>query len=323
MKRFLTALSLFSVFFYAGCSDQQVQKENSEQSQESFQATNIARPPLKIVTSFYPIYEIVHKVGGNNVTLTNLVPAGVEPHDYEPAPQDIISLNKADLVIYNGAGLESWSDKIIPDLQKSGVEIMNLSDLFLNDVIKNDPKKPDEEEYLPYDPHFWMDPVNYQKEVQVVSQKLSELDPVHKAEYEQNAQNFLKQLQDLDIAYQNGLKNCKQNNFVTNHAAFAYLSNRYNLTMIPISGLSPDSEPSLKTMADLAGVIKQKNIQYILTESLVSPKIAETLANETGAKTLVLNPLEGLTNEEISQGKNYISVMQDNLKNLQAALECQ
>lgn len=308
MKRHLAFLFIIPALLFVGCGQQQNVPGNSS--------------TLKIITSFYPIYEIVKQVGGSDVTIQNLVPAGAEPHDYEPTPQNIVNLNQADLVIYNGMGLEPWADKIIPELQQNGLKTLNLSDYFQNVAIKNGLKKPEDTEYLPYDPHLWMDPVNYEKEVQTVTQKLIEIDPKHQTDYQQNSQKFLQQLQDLDLAYQNGFKSCKLNSFVTNHAAFAYLSNRYHLKMIAISGLSPDAEPSAKSMADLTDAIKQNNIHYILTESLISSKIADTLAQETGTKTLILNPLEGLTDQEIAKGKNYVSVMQDNLKNLQTALEC-
>ncbi len=308
MKKHLAFLLTISALLFVGCGQQQNVPGNS--------AT------LKVITSFYPIYEIVKQVGGGNVTIQNLVPAGAEPHEYEPTPKEIVNLNQADLVVYNGMGLEPWADKIIPELQQNGSKTLNLSDYFKNNAITNSPKTAKDAEYLPFDPHLWLDPVNYQKEVQTVTQKLIEIDPNHQTDYQQNSQKFIKQLQELDLAYQNGFKSCKLNSFVTSHAAFAYLANRYNLKMIAISGLSPDAEPSSKVMAELTNLIRQNNIQYILTESLVSPKIADTLAQETGTKTLILNPLEGLTDQEIAKGKNYVSVMQDNLRSLQTALEC-
>lgn len=278
---------------------------------------------LGVVTSFYPLYEIIHRLGGTRVYLKNLVPAGSEPHDYEPTPQDVVSLHTADLVIYNGAGLEPWSDKIIPDLQKNGVSVLNISALF-KDVVLKDPSSNQENntEFLPYDPHFWLDPLNYIQEIMAVKTELSKLDPAGNSFYAQNADRFIAQLQDLDQSFAAGLKNCKLHDFVTNHAAFAYLGNRYHLHMIAIAGLSPDAEPSPKTLTELVKLVRSKNIHFILTESLVSPKIAYVVAHETGAKTFVLNPLESLTDEEIAHGKNYLAVMRENLKNLQIALEC-
>ncbi len=260
---------------------------------------------INVITSFYPLYEIVKKIGGEKVTIRNIVPAGAEPHEYEPTPKDIVALNEADLVVVNGLGLEPWAKKALTELPGE-VKILNLSEA-LN---------------ASSDPHIWLDPVNFSKEVQFVAQKLSEIEPAEAPVFQENAQKFTKELQELDQAFKGGLNACGTNDFVTNHAAFGYLAKRYNLNMIAISGLSPEAEPSPKEMAELSETIRQKKIKFILTESLVSPKIADTLANETGAQTLILNPLEGLTDEEIAQGKNYVTVMRDNLKNLQTAMEC-
>ncbi len=260
---------------------------------------------INVITSFYPLYEIVKKIGGEKVTIRNIVPAGAEPHEYEPTPKDIVALNEADLVVVNGLGLEPWAKKALTELPRE-VKILNLSEA-LN---------------ASSDPHIWLDPVNYSKEAQFVAQKLSEIEPAEANIFQENAQKYIKELQELDQTFKSGLNACGTNNFVTNHAAFGYLAKRYNLNMIAISGLSPEAEPSPKEMAELSETIRQKKIKFILTESLVSPKIADTLANETGAQTLILNPLEGLTDEEIAQGKNYVTVMRDNLKNLQTAMEC-
>lgn len=262
---------------------------------------------INIVASFYPLYEIAKTVGGDLVRVTNLVPAGAEPHDYEPTPQDIIALNEAQLVLYNGAGLEPWAGKIIPELEKSGIQILKLTE---------------SESAGATDPHIWLDPQKYAAEVTAVAQKIVSLDPSHASTYEENASRFVKEINDLGALYKNVLQNCTYRSFVTNHAAFGYFSKKYNLTVIPIAGISPDAEPSPKGLAKLTEIIKKVGIKYILVETLVSPKIAEVLASETGAKTLVFNPLEGLTDDEIAQGKNYISVMKENLNNLRTALKC-
>ncbi len=261
--------------------------------------------PLNLVSSFYPLYEIATRVGGTHVTVRNLVPAGAEPHDYDLSPEDIIALNKASLVLYNGAGLEPWADKIIPDLEKQGVPTFAQS--------SNNAE---------LDPHAWLDPVRYAQSVGAVTRKLSAIDPAHKTYYEANALSLTNELATLDSAYQSALKNCALRSFVTNHAAFAYLATRYGLEMIAIAGFSPDAEPSPGTLAKLTELLKQKGIHHILVETLVSTKIAETLAREVGATTLVMNPLEGLTEEEMMAGKNYTSVMYDNLINLKTALQC-
>ena len=296
MKKLLIVGILPITLLFAGCGVQN--------------STILPKPSdrLSVVTSFYPLYEIAMKVGGAHVTVRNLVPAGAEPHDYEPSPKDVIAMNQAKLVLYNGAGLESWADKIIPDLEKAGVATLNES-------ITS-------EEAPGTDPHTWLDPNQYIEEVRGVAKKLAEIDPPRAIKYQQNADAFINGLADLDASYKDGLKTCEMRYFVTNHAAFSYLSKRYGLEMIPIAGLSPDAEPSPKTLINLTNLIEQKGIKYILVETLVSPKVAEVLARETGAQTLVLNPLEGLTQEEMDAGKNYISIMRDNLTNLKAALQC-
>ena len=301
MKKFFVFLLTFSIFGFAACADLSLVSPSAQ--------TSSAHTKVQVVTSFYPLYEIAKQVGGDYVEIKNLVPAGAEPHDYELTPKDIASVYESQILVVNGAGLEPWLDRVSTDLKnQSKTVVVDESKLF-PDLVKGDP-------------HLWMNPVQYSKEVDAFAQAISGVDPAHLDYYQTQAQRFQKQLADLDQQFKNGLQKCSLREFVTNHAAFGYLAKQYGLTMIAIAGLSPDAEPSVKTITDLIQLIKQKNIHYILTESLVSPKIADTIAAEAGAKTLVLNPLEGLTVDEMAQGKNYISVMQENLKNLQIALEC-
>lgn len=299
MKKSFAIVAFVAISILTGCSNQSEVKTRTINDNK----------PLRIVTSFYPLYEIAHQIGGDLVTVKNIVPGGTEPHDYEPTARDIIDMREADLVIYNGLGLEPWKDKIIPDLQKNNTQTIQMSDLLKNVIIANDP-------------HLWLDPLNYKTEAEEVSKKIIELDPVHANTYKSNTEKFTHELDALNIAYTSSLKTCKFDTFIANHGAFAYLAKQYHLYVIPIAGLSPDIEPSPKTMADITNLITQKGIHYILTETLVSPKISDTLARSSGAKTLPLNPLEGLTNEETSAGKNYISIMKDNLISLRTALEC-
>ncbi|MCX6733319.1 MAG: zinc ABC transporter substrate-binding protein [Candidatus Peregrinibacteria bacterium] len=295
MKKILTLISLITVIALTGCSRQEITVPNSN--------------TLKIITSFYPLYEIANQIGGDIVSVKNIIPGGTEPHDYEPTARDIVDMREANLVIYNGLGLEPWKDKVIPDLTKNGVATMQMADLFGDTTIANDP-------------HLWLDPVHYKKEAEEISKKIIELDPAHADAYRANTKNFIQQLDTLNASYEKGLTSCKFDTFITNHAAFAYIAKRYHLSMIPIAGLSPDIEPSPKAMADITNIIRQKNIRYVLTETLVSPKIADTLAESSGAETLIMNPIEGLTNQEISAGKNYVTTMEDNLRSLRTALEC-
>lgn len=271
---------------------------------------------INIATSFYPLYDFAQNVGGNFVSVTNITPPGSEPHDYEPTPKDIVKIYQSKLLILNGNGVDAWGEKIEQELKDKGIAVLKMSNSL--NSLKNSSKGGES-----YDPHFWLDPENAKKETELIYEELVKIDPSHKQEYNKNAESYLQKLETLNQNYKDGLKQCEQNTIVTSHNAFNYLASRYGLNTLYILGLSPDQEPAPKTIADVAEAVKQKNIQYIFFESLVSPKLAQTIASETGAKTLELNPIEGFTAEEIASGKNYITQMQNNLNNLKVALKCQ
>ena len=283
----------------------------------------------KVITSFYPLYELATNIGGAAIDVTNLVTPGSEPHDYEPSPQDVEKLIEASIIFINGAGFEPWVEKIKPDLEEKKVQVIemsaNIKDLLENPVHEEAETQAEDPDHidLPFDPHFWLDPVLYLEEARVLTTVLKNMDPLHSENYEQNFAAYSQKLKDLDQKYQVGLATCKYRSFVTSHAAFGYLARRYNLEMVPISGLSPETEPSARKIAELATYVKKLGIKYIFSETLISPKVAQTLADEVGINVLVLNPLEGLTPEEITNGENYVSVMEKNLTNLTTALECE
>lgn len=272
---------------------------------------------LKVVVSFYPLADFAKNVGGDYVDVTNITPTGAEPHDYEPTPQDIAKVYNSDVFIANGNGVDAWADKIEEDLISKGIKVIKISG-HVASLKSNSP-----EGQASFDPHFWLDPVYVEEEIDIIADTLIEIDSVHEKEYNQNRNAYKAQLEELEQEYTKGLASCQIRQIVTSHNAFNYLANRYNLTTLYILGLSPDEEPSPKAIAEVANIARQKGIKYIFFETLVSPKLSETIANEIGAKTLVLNPIEGLTDEEIAQDKNYISVMRDNLTNLKVALQCQ
>lgn len=274
---------------------------------------------LSIVTSFYPLYELASTIGADKVEVTNLVPAGSEPHDYEPSPQDIISLNNARLVVINGAGFESWSEKVVPDLQAKGVKVVELSKT-VGGLLQDSAGVAAQGNSI--DPHFWLDPVLYQQEAVFIGKTLEQIDPANKDFYATNAESYAKKLQKVADDYQTGLSTCRLRSIVTSHAAFGYLAKRYGLIVSAISGLSPDAEPSARKIAGLTDLVKKEGIKYVFTETLFSSKIADTLAAEAKVQTLVFNPLEGLTKDEMAGGENYVTIMEKNLQQLRLALEC-
>lgn len=262
---------------------------------------------LQITASFYPYYYFAGFIGGDRVRVINLTPAGTEPHAYELTARDLITIQSSKLLILNGL-VEPWIDQLTSGLKDTPTEILIVG----SDVIDSKTK----------DPHVWLSPKLVQTQVKLITGQLIKIDPENADYYGQNTSDLLTKLTVLDRDFQSGLSNCRLRDFVTSHNAFGYLSADYNLHQVPISGLSPDAEPSLQKLAEISEFVRTKNITYIFFESLVSPKLAQTLASEVGAKVLVLNPIEGLTPDEISRGQDYFTVMQANLKNLRLALDC-
>ncbi len=262
---------------------------------------------IKIITSFYPLYFFTSQIGQNNIEVENLIPAGAEPHDYELTTGDIAKIENSHLLVINGSGFEPWADKLQNDLLNKKIKVIKTAQ-HLTTVT---------------DPHIWLDPVLAQQEVKIITQALIEIDPPHQSTYEKNSRALLEKLEKLHLAFKQGLQHCQQQNIITSHAAFGYLAKRYGLTQIAIQGINPDQEPSPKQLAEIADLAKKEKIRYIFFETLVSPRLADTLAREINAKTLVFNPLEGLTNVERRTGMNYFTIQKDNLNNLRIALQCQ
>ena len=277
---------------------------------------------LRVTASFYPMAEFARQIGGDRVEVATLVAPGTEPHDYDPTPRDIAAVHDSGLFIYNGAGFEPWADKISQELRANGVVVVNASEGISLSTGDSGSEGAGRQGSPYYDPHVWLDPVLAAQEVDNIMKGLIEADPENRAYYEGNAEAYKNRLAALDSAFREGLADCDRRDIVTSHKAFKYLADRYGLTMAPISGLSPDEEPSPQKLAEVARFARDNNVDYIFFESLVSPKLSETIASEVGARTLVLNPLEGLTEADIAAGRDYISLQTENLDNLRLALGC-
>lgn len=274
---------------------------------------------LQVSTSFYPLYDFAQEIGGDKIQIQNVTPAGAEPHDFEPSAQQLVAAKKAGVFIYNGSNFEPWAEKFTSDYQ--GISIKANTGLALHEA---DTADHDSESHAHQaDPHFWLDPVLAQQIVGTIRDGLSQAQPADKAYFSNRADAYIQKLQKLDAAYKTGLQNCSQQTVVASHAALGYVAERYGFTATSIAGVSPEAEPSAAQLAKIADLVRQNNIKYILFETLVSPRLADTIAQETGAQTAVFNPLEGLTNDDQKQGKNYISVQYDNLAALRTALACQ
>ncbi len=274
-----------------------------------------ATQKLQVVASFYPLYFFAAQVGGDKAEVVNSTPAGAEPHDYEPTAQDIARIETSDLLILNGGKLESWGDKLQTNLDPKRTLVITAGQGLATAHVVEDGQ-------TIIDPHVWLSPPLALQMVDKITEGFVRVDPADADYYTANANALKSELSALDADYQTGLSHCRQKNIITSHAAFGYLASTYHLSQVPIAGLSPDTEPSPKQLTEIAQFAKNHNVTYIFFESLVSPKLAQTIANEVGAETLVLNPIEGLSKDEIVLGKTYFTEMRSNLANLKIALQC-
>ncbi len=275
--------------------------------------TSTERP--QVVTSFYPLYFFASKIAGDKADVFNVTPSGAEPHDYEPTSQDIARIEKGDVLILNGEGLEAWADNIKANIDPNETSIVIAGEGLATQEVVEDGEKIT-------DPHVWLSPALAEQMVDKIRSGFAKADPDNASYYQANADALKLKLATLDAEYKQGLSTCASKNIITSHAAFGYLASTYGLNQVPIAGLSPDAEPSPQELAQVAKFARDNNVKYIFFESLVSPKLSQTIATEVGAQTLVLSPLEGLTDDEITSGKDYFSEMRNNLTNLKTALSC-
>lgn len=270
---------------------------------------------LTVTTSFYPLYYFSARIVGDKGTVLNITPAGAEPHDYEPTAQDIAQIEKSDILVLTGTNFEPWGKKIMNAIDPEKTSTIEAEkELATGTIVENGAST--------IDPHVWLSPRLTLNIIDKIAEGFMSNDPENASYYEENARILREEMAMLDAEYAKRLENCKNRNIITSHAAFGYLASSYNLTQTSITGISPDAEPSPKELAAIAQFAKDHNVQYIFFEKLASPKLAETIADEVGAKTLALDPLEGLGENDISSGKNYITEMKRNLETLTQALQC-
>jgi zinc transport system substrate-binding protein len=256
-----------------------------------------------VVVGAYPFEWLVSQVGGDAVTVTDLVRPGVEPHDVELTPRQVGAVKDAEVVVYLKGFQPAVDDAVEGD---NGFD--------LGTVVH---QVESEEEPGEQDPHVWLDPVLMQRMADAVADRLAAVDADHAQAYRDRAAAVKAKLTALDAEVGTALSTCRQKDFVTSHAAFAYLAARYHLVQRGISGLSPDAEPSPKRLAEVAAFARENHVTTIFFESLVSPKLAQTVADEVGATTAVLDPIEG-----VSGSDDYLSVMRRNATALHEALGC-
>ena len=274
---------------------------------------------LDVVASFYPLQYVVERVGGNHVAVTNLTPSGAEPHELELTAKDTAALADAGLVVYLSRFAPSVDEGVADVAADHALDVAAAAGLTLSYTPIEEGQVASDEANT-RDPHFWLDPTRLEAVATAVADRLGKIDPADAAAFTANAAALAADLHQLDGEYRAGLASCANTDIVTSHNAFGYLAQRYGLTQIGITGLTPEDEPSPGDLAAVTDFVEAHHVTTIYYETLVSPAIAETVAGETGARTEVLDPIEGLS--DTSPGADYFAVMRANLANLRAGQGC-
>ncbi|MEU9985235.1 metal ABC transporter substrate-binding protein [Streptomyces sp. NPDC048045] len=278
-----------------------------------------------VVASFYPMAFLAERIGGSHVHVTTLASPGQEPHDLEISPQQIAGLQESDAVLYLKNLQPSVDAAVAQSPVKTKIDAASLTTLEQhgNEVGGHAAAHDTHQGEEPggKDPHIWLDPVRYAQVAEGVGKAFEKADPKHAADYRKNTTALVTKLNDLDGQFKDGLAHTRTKVFITTHAAFGYLAERYGLTEEAINGLDPESEPSAARVKDLENMARADGVTTVFYETLVSDRTAKTIAGDTGLKTDVLDPLEGITAK--SRGKDYFSVQEANLKALQHALGAQ
>jgi len=308
----LTSLALVGAATLAGCSAQ---------------GTDGGSDGVTVLASFYPLQYVAQQIGGDLVTVDNLTPPAAEPHDLELSPAQVREIGTADLVVYLSGFQHAVDEGVEARAPEHVVDAAGAAGL----TEHAEESEESEEEHAEHagehaddatDPHFWLDPSRLAAVGQAVADELAAVDPEHADEYAAGAQRLGRQLDDLDQEFADGLAACQGATLVTSHAAFGYLADRYALEQVGITELDPEVEPSPARLREIGDVVEAQGVTTLFSETLVSPKVTETLASDLGVRTAVLDPLEGLSEDAVAAGDDYLSVMRANLAQLEEGLVC-
>jgi zinc transport system substrate-binding protein len=279
---------------------------------------------LDVVAGFYPLEWAASRIGGDRIEVSSLTAPGAEPHDLELTPQDVAGVSDADLLVYLGGFQSAVDEAAESQAGDHAWDVAEAADLSLTAEEHEDEEggehAEDEHGEEAADPHFWLDPTRLADVGDALADQLAEIDPDGAQTYEENAAALREDLEALDAEMTDGLTGCAVDTLVTSHDAFGYLADRYGLQVVGVTGLSPSSEPSADQLAEIADLVTERGVTTVYTETLVDPAVAETVADEAGVRTAVLDPLEGLTDE--SAGDDYLAVMRANLATLQEGQAC-
>lgn len=303
-----------AVLALAGCA-------SSEQPSSSAE-------PVSVMAAFYPLQYAAEQVGGEQASVVSLTPPGAEPHDVELSPQQVAEMGEADLILYIKGFQPAVDEAVAQVAPDKAVDVSQGITMLPGEAHSGEAHSGEEhagEAAQPAgesatDPHIWLDPLNMVTISQTVATRMGEISPAGKDKFTANAAAFDDQLTALDQKWAAGTAECTSRDLVVSHEAFGYLADRYDFTQVGISGLSPEAEPSPAKVAEVTDFVRKNQVSTIYFETLVDPKVAETVAAETGAKTAMLDPLEGLAE---GSDQTYLTVMETNLSTVVAGQPCQ
>lgn len=317
MKKLLLLMSICCLLILSSCTS--VTTEGRTQNGR-----------LKITATIFPYYDLVKTVVRDRADLNLVVPLGIEPHEYEPSAREIADIYNSDLFIYNGFGMEPWADKIKSDLEKKGVKVLRISDYL--SLIRDRSRTSfnlatfntsDSQGNNNTDPHLWLD-LGYMRNIASISgEVIQNLDSSaeDKKFFADNTQTLVNNLSTIESSFKS-LSSCRGKEFITGHAAFGYLSSEFGLTNYSVNGPTTEGEPGSGRIAEIINLMKQHNLSVIYMDNLSTPKYAQVIADQVGAKIGILYTLENLTKEEWDRGETYLSLMGKNLNSLKAGLDC-
>jgi zinc transport system substrate-binding protein len=315
---FFTAISFYLPLFLTSANSTPIfgQNMSNNESATNDSSSNFQTPStpdkVRVVASFYPIFEFVKRIGGDRVEVSSLIPVGIEPHDYEPTIQQVQNAQTADMLVINGAGFEEgWVKDINPELLLDTSVGLNLT------------RSAKEENSQSLNPHIWLDPILAKQQVENIRDRLMKVDPANLAYYKENANRFLSELDILDKTIKSELSTCEKKDFIAFHNAFSYFSERYGLTQHSIHGVSPEADVLPQRLQQIIGLARDMGLDTIYSEELLDPRFANVIAQEIpNGKVLVLSPIEGIDKEEQNAGVDYIDKMEENIENLKVGLKC-
>lgn len=307
-------IAFFMIFFLIGCS----QTDHTANKNNEINGHKV----LEIYTSLYPLQYVAEQIGGDFVNVHSILPPGADAHSYEPTSKEIISIAKGDLFFYLGAGMEAYAETVAQSLASQDVRLVEIGEdetLFIQD--EHDDENDHEHHHGDYDPHVWLDPIRLAQVAEIVKNELVNLNADGEDIYEENYQDLIAELTELDQSFQEVIDRKDNKHILVSHAAYGYWEERYGIEQIAVNGLSSSSEPSQKELANIIQQTKEYDLNYILFEENTSNRVSEIIQDEIGAEAAVIHNLEVLTEKDIENSEDYLSIMQSNLEILDRVLQ--